>query len=154
MTIQQDALSSAATYLTPTCEAFAETETEARREQRFTPTRRPAEKPLITYVDPDGGRHEIEAHHGESVMETAVKNGVPGIIGECGGFLSCASCHVYVTDEWIDRVGRAEDVDDETEHVILDDAAAGRRSGSRLSCQVKVTDELDGLVVHVAPEQS
>ena len=152
MTIQQESRFSAATYSATTGETSIEG--EGRREQEFTPTRRPTAMPLITYVDPDGSRHTIEAQRGDSVMETAVKNGVPGIIGECGGFLSCASCHVFVTDEWIDRVGRAEDVEDETEHVILDDAAAERQSGSRLSCQVKVTDDLNGLVVHVAPEQS
>ena len=152
MTIQQESRFSAATYSATTGETSIEG--EGRGEQEFTPTRKPTAMPLITFVDPAGSRHTIEAQRGDSVMETAVRNGVPGIIGECGGFLSCASCHVFVTDEWIDRVGRAEDVEDETEHVILDDAAAERQSGSRLSCQVKVTDDLNGLVVHVAPEQS
>ena len=150
MTIQQESLFSAA-YSATTDEVCAEM--RGGGVQRSTPIRRPT-VPLITYVDPSGGRHEIEAQPGDSVMETAVKNGVPGIIGECGGFLSCASCHVFVTDEWIDQVGRAEDVEDDTEHVILDSAAAERQPGSRLSCQVKVTDDLHGLVVHVAPEQS
>ena len=86
-------------------------------------------------------------------MATAVQNGVPGIIAECGGFLSCASCHVYVDDAWIDRVGRAGGPDDETEDEILDGAMAERQPGSRLSCQVTVTEELDGLLVRVSPEQ-
>ena len=67
----------------------------------------------ITYIDPAGGRHDIEAHVGATVMDTAVKNGVPGIVAECGGFLSCASCHVHVDDAWIDTVGRAEDEDED-----------------------------------------
>ena len=107
----------------------------------------------IVYVDPEGTRHEVDAHCGSSVMDTAVKNGVPGIVAECGGFLSCASCHVYVDEAWIDRVGRAEDAQDETEHEILDGAMAERQPGSRLSCQVTITEALDGLLVRVAPEQ-
>ena len=153
MSIRQDAPFSAAAYATPIGAALAEAESKGEQQER-TMTETPAGMPLIIFVDPSGGRHEVEAQCGESVMETAVKSGIPGIIGECGGFLSCASCHIYVTDEWIDRVGRAEDAHDETEDIILDDAAAERQTGSRLSCQVKVTDELDGLVVHVAPEQS
>ena len=109
--------------------------------------------PMITYIDPSGTRHDVDAPIGSTVMDTAVKNGVPGIIAECGGFLSCASCHVYVDESWIDRVGRAEDAADETEDEILDGAMAERQPGSRLSCQVTVTDELDGLLVRVSPEQ-
>jgi 2Fe-2S ferredoxin len=105
--------------------------------------------PTITYLDPDGGRHDIVAH----VMDTAVKNGVPGVVAECGGFLSCASCHVHVDDAWIDRVGRAEDNDDDLESEILDGAMAERTPGSRLSCQIVIDDSLDGLLVRVAPEQ-
>ena len=75
---------------------------------------------------------------GATVMDTAVKNGVPGIVAECGGFLSCASCHVHVDDAWIDKVGRAEDNDDEDESEILDGAMAERMPGSRLSCQIVV----------------
>ena len=109
--------------------------------------------PTITYIDPDGVKHEIEAHVGASVMDTAVKNGVPGVVAECGGFLSCASCHVHVDDAWIDKVGRAEDNDDELEAEILDGAMAERTPGSRLSCQIVVSEDLDGLLVRVAPEQ-
>lgn len=107
----------------------------------------------IVFIDPSGTRHEIAAQPGSTVMDTAVKNGVPGIVAECGGFLSCASCHVHVDEAWIDRVGRAEDADDELEDEILDGAMAERTPGSRLSCQVKVRADLDGLVVRVAPEQ-
>ncbi len=109
--------------------------------------------PTITYIDPDGGRHEIEAQPGTTVMDAAVKNGVPGVVAECGGFLSCASCHVHVDDAWIDRVGRPEDSDDDLECEILDGAMAERTPGSRLSCQIVVDENLDGLLVRVAPEQ-
>jgi 2Fe-2S ferredoxin len=109
--------------------------------------------PKISYIDPKGDQHDIDAHLGATVMDTAVKNGVPGIVAECGGFLSCASCHVHVDEAWIEKVGRAEDNDDETEHEILDGAMAERTPGSRLSCQIVVTEELDGLLVRVAPEQ-
>jgi 2Fe-2S ferredoxin len=107
----------------------------------------------IVFVDPKGVSHEVQGAIGATVMDTAVKNGVPGIVAECGGFLSCASCHVYVDDAWIDRVGRPEDADDPTEAEILDDAMAECQPGSRLSCQVVITEELDGLVVRVSPEQ-
>jgi len=104
----------------------------------------------ITYIDPDGGRHDIDAHLGATVMDTAVKNGVPGIVAECGGFLSCASCHVHVDDAWIDKVGKAQDEDEDE---ILEGAMAERMPGSRLSCQIVVGEELDGLLVRVSPEQ-
>jgi 2Fe-2S ferredoxin len=104
----------------------------------------------ITYIDPAGARHDIEAHLGATVMDTAVKNGVPGIIAECGGFLSCASCHVHVDDAWIETVGAAEDEDEDE---ILEGAMAERMPGSRLSCQIVVREELDGLLVRVSPEQ-
>jgi 2Fe-2S ferredoxin len=107
----------------------------------------------IVFVDPKGVSHEVEGAIGATVMDTAVKNGVPGIVAECGGFLSCASCHVYVDDAWIDRVGRPEDADDPTEAEILDGAMAECLPGSRLSCQVVINEELDGLVVRVSPEQ-
>jgi 2Fe-2S ferredoxin len=108
--------------------------------------------PTITYIDPDGARHDIDAHLGATVMDTAVKNGVPGVVAECGGFLSCASCHVHVDAAWIDKVGRAED-GDEVECELLEGAMAERTPGSRLSCQITVTEELDGLLVTVSPEQ-
>jgi 2Fe-2S ferredoxin len=107
----------------------------------------------ISYVDPAGKQHDVQANVGATVMDTAVKNGVPGIVAECGGFLSCASCHVHVDAAWIERVGRAEDADDAMESEILEDAMAERQPGSRLSCQITVTEELDGLLVRVAPEQ-
>jgi 2Fe-2S ferredoxin len=82
-------------------------------------------------------------------METAVKHGVQGIVAECGGALSCATCHVYVAESCIGMTGQADDFEDE----MLDDAAAERKPNSRLSCQIRMTDELDGLEIDIAPEQ-
>lgn len=104
----------------------------------------------IVYIDPDGLRHDVPAEAGSTVMAVAVKSGVPGIVAECGGSLSCASCHVYVEPEWIDVVGAAAD---ELELEMLDGALAELEPGSRLSCQVPVTEEMDGLVVRVPADQ-
>ena len=83
-------------------------------------------------------------------MAAAVRNGIPGIIGECGGNCSCATCHVYVDDDFSASVGGAGDMEDD----LLDlGVAADRRDTSRLSCQIPVTEDLDGLTVHVPAEQ-
>ena len=103
----------------------------------------------IVYVQNDGTEHTLTAENGDSVMFTAVQSGVGGIIGECGGVLSCATCHVYVDDAWSERIGGPGD--DEAE--MLDVVSAERRPTSRLSCQIKATPETDGLVVHVPAEQ-
>ncbi|MCU1692379.1 MAG: ferredoxin [Frankiales bacterium] len=103
----------------------------------------------VVYLDPQGGRHELEGETGSSVMDLATKNGVPGIVAECGGFMNCASCHVYVDDTWAERVGPPP----EEEGEMLEGALSPQLPTSRLSCQVPLTDELDGLVVRVAPEQ-
>ena len=105
--------------------------------------------PQIIYVDPAGLHRAVEATVGDSVMATAVKNGVPGIVGECGGNSSCATCHVWVREEFVSSVGPPKDLEDD----LLDLAVSERRDGSRLSCQVEVTAELDGLTVDVPPEQ-
>lgn len=105
--------------------------------------------PDITYISPDGTSTTLEARLGDSVMEVAVKHGVEGIVAECGGACSCATCHVYVDEAFTDRVGGAGDLEDD----MLDGAAAERLPNSRLSCQIKMRDELDGLLVRVAPEQ-
>lgn len=108
--------------------------------------------PKITYLDNGGVRHDVHASAGTTVMEAAIQNGVPGIVAECGGFLSCATCHVYVDEAWFDRVAPA-DAEDGTESEMLDGTAAERLPTSRLSCQITVGDELDGLSVRIAPEQ-
>lgn len=105
--------------------------------------------PKIVFTCADGSQRIVEARAGASVMETATRSGVPGIVAECGGALSCATCHVYVDGEFLLLVGSADGFEDE----MLDDAAAERRAGSRLSCQIPMTDELDGIAVTVAPEQ-
>lgn len=103
----------------------------------------------IVYVKKDGSQHPLTAEHGDSVMLTAVQSGIDGIVGECGGELSCATCHVYVDDAWFERIGTPGDEEAE----MLEVVAAERRRTSRLSCQIKANPEIDGLVVHVPPEQ-
>ncbi|MBO0834569.1 MAG: (2Fe-2S)-binding protein [Actinobacteria bacterium] len=102
----------------------------------------------IKYVSADGLAHVVDGDPGESVMRTAVKNGVPGIIGECGGNASCATCHVYVRPEFFETVGPPGDFEQD----VLDLATTDPRDNSRLSCQIRITDDLDGLIVDL-PEQ-
>ena len=106
--------------------------------------------PTIHYILKDGSTRSIDAKNGASVMETAVLNNVRGIDAECGGSCSCATCHVYVDDAFIDRLEPA----DEMESELLDGVASGRRPGSRLSCQIVLTPALDGLAVRVPETQS
>lgn len=106
--------------------------------------------PGIIYVLPDGGRRSVEAAPGASVMETAIKHNVKGIDAECGGCLSCATCHVYVAADWADRLPPPE-ADEED---MLGFVAAERQPNSRLSCQLIVSAALDGLVVNIPAMQS
>jgi ferredoxin, 2Fe-2S len=108
-----------------------------------------ASVPTVIYVGTTGQEYTVDAVDGESVMATAVKNGVPGIIGECGGNASCATCHVWVRDEFVPLVGEPND----TEEDLLEMGVSDRREGSRLSCQIKMSDELDGLTVDIAPQE-
>ena len=103
--------------------------------------------PLITYKAYDGGTRQAEVPVGSTVMQGAVKNGIDGIIAECGGNCMCATCHVYVASEWLDKLSPVGD----TEDAMLESTAAERLPNSRLSCQIKVTAELNGLVV-MTPE--
>lgn len=105
--------------------------------------------PSVTYISPDGTETTLEGRDGDSVMELAVKNGVRGIVAECGGACACATCHVFVDDAFSADVGEAGDLEDD----MLDGAATERRPNSRLSCQIKLRSELDGLKVTIAPEQ-
>jgi 2Fe-2S ferredoxin len=102
----------------------------------------------ITYIEDDGTPHEAEAENGATVMETAIRNGVPGIVAECGGACSCATCHVYVDDAWAEAVGGPSPMEED-----MLDFAFDVRPTSRLSCQIKVSDALDGLVVKVPARQ-
>ena len=106
--------------------------------------------PTIHYILKDGSTRSIDAKNGASVMETAVLNNVRGIDAECGGSCSCATCHVYVADAFVDLLEPA----DEMESELLDGVASQREPGSRLSCQIFVTPALDGLTVRVPETQS
>ena len=101
--------------------------------------------PRITFIASDGSAREVAAATGISVMLTAVAHGIPGIVGECGGLALCATCHVCVADDWVDRLSPPSDAENE----MLECTASARRPNSRLSCQIEMTDELSGLVVHV-----
>lgn len=103
----------------------------------------------ITYVQPEGDRCEIRASNGETVMSTALANAIPGIIGDCGGGLSCATCHVFVDAAWISRL----DVKEVDEEDMLEMTAVESDDRSRLSCQLVLDEDLDGLVVHVPEAQ-
>ena len=105
--------------------------------------------PKVIFIALDGTERAVDATVGESVMSAAVRNGVPGIIGECGGNCSCATCHVYVAEDFSVSVGHVGDMEDD----LLDLGVAQRRTTSRLSCQIALTEQLDGLVVHVPEEQ-
>jgi 2Fe-2S ferredoxin len=97
----------------------------------------------------DGARHELNVENGSTVMENAVRNSVPGIEAECGGACACATCHVYVDDAWAAVVGAPEAMEED-----MLDFAYDVRPTSRLSCQIKMSDALDGLVVHVPERQA
>ncbi|UXN72411.1 2Fe-2S iron-sulfur cluster-binding protein [Devosia sp. A8/3-2] len=102
----------------------------------------------ITFVQQDGTRIETEGQNGATVMETAIMNGIPGIVAECGGACTCATCHVYVDDARTETVGAPSNMEED-----MLDFAFDVKASSRLSCQIKVKDELDGLVVHVPSRQ-
>jgi len=104
--------------------------------------------PTITFIHPDGRTEKVEAEIGDSAMRAAIVHGIDGIVAECGGSLVCATCHVYVDDNWIGRLAAVGDGED----ALLDGAASERKANSRLSCQIKITPELDGLVLQL-PEQ-
>ncbi len=96
----------------------------------------------ILFVEHDGNEHPVEVEAGSSVMLAAVTNGVPGIDADCGGACSCATCHVYVNEEWVDKL---EEISPMEEAMLS--LSSDRKGNSRLSCQIKVTEEIDGLVV-------
>ncbi len=104
--------------------------------------------PKVIYVQPDGSRREIEVEAGLTVMEGAVNNDVDGIVAECGGACACATCHAHIDAAWLDRMPAMDDMED-----CMLDAAYERNDASRLTCQIEVTEALDGLVVHVAQNE-
>ena len=102
----------------------------------------------IVYVQPDSREVAVDAEEGMSVMEAAVKNNVDGIVAECGGACSCATCHAYIDPEWLDAVGPASD--DEQDMLEF---ASDARPNSRLTCQIRIAGELEGLKLEIPAEQ-
>ncbi len=105
--------------------------------------------PKVTFIEADGKQHAVDAQAGKSVMQTALDNLVPGIVGECGGFASCATCHGYVDEAWTAKLPPPDAAE---EGMIA--CAFHVRPNSRLTCQIKLTPELDGLVVRLPPSQT
>jgi 2Fe-2S ferredoxin len=104
--------------------------------------------PKITFIDHTGQSRIVEAKAGQTVMEAAVRNNVPGIVAECGGACACATCHCYVDEAWFAKLPKPSG----TEADMLD-FASNVKPNSRLSCQISVTDDLDGMVVHTPEDQ-
>ena len=104
--------------------------------------------PKITYIEHDGKTHTIEVANGLSVMEGAVQNNIPGIDADCGGSMACATCHVYVKEEWFNSLPKKEDGEED-----MLDMAFEPKKNSRLSCQLMVSEKLDGLVVNLPVKQ-
>ena len=105
--------------------------------------------PKITYIDSSGNKKTIDVAKGLSVMEGAIQNDVPGIDADCGGGMACATCHVYVKEEWFNKLPKAEDGEQD-----MIDMAFEPKKNSRLSCQLIVSDELDGMVVTTPSKQT
>ena len=103
----------------------------------------------ITYIDFEGGSKTIEVENGLSVMEGAIQNEIPGIDADCGGSMACATCHVYVEENWLKKLPKAEDAEND-----MIDMAFEPKKNSRLSCQIIVSNELDGLVVTTPEKQT
>ena len=104
--------------------------------------------PKITYIEHSGKSHTIEVSNGLSVMEGAVQNNIPGIDADCGGSMACATCHVYVKEEWFNKLPKKEDGEED-----MLDMAFEPKKNSRLSCQLMVSDQIDGLVVNLPEKQ-
>lgn len=104
--------------------------------------------PRVTYIEFDGTEHIVEANSGDSLMETAVSNQVPGIDADCGGGCACATCHVYVDDAWLAQTGEASPME-----ISMLQLAEGVGDNSRLSCQISLSESLDGLVVKMPESQ-
>ncbi|MBO6847633.1 MAG: 2Fe-2S iron-sulfur cluster-binding protein [Maricaulis sp.] len=102
----------------------------------------------ITYIEHNGNEHTLDVDNGLTVMEGAVRNMVPGIDADCGGACACATCHVYVDAAWTKKTGAREAMEDS-----MLDFAEGVEDNSRLSCQIKVSDALDGLIVRIPEHQ-
>ena len=105
--------------------------------------------PKITYIEHNGKTHTIDVAKGLSVMEGAVQNNIPGIDADCGGSMACATCHVYVKEEWFDKLVKKEDGEED-----MLDMAYEPNKFSRLSCQLTVSDKLEGIIVNLPEKQA
>ena len=103
----------------------------------------------ITYKDNAGASRTIEVENGLSIMEGAIQNDIPGIDADCGGSMACATCHVYVEEKWLNKLPKMEEAE-----VDMIDMAYEPKKNSRLSCQIIVSDDLDGLVVDMPEKQT
>jgi|TARA_B100000676_G_C17654415_1_gene618202 2Fe-2S ferredoxin len=103
----------------------------------------------ITYIDHSGEKREIDVENGLTVMEGAIQNDIPGITADCGGAMACATCHVYVQEDWFNKLSKVDD----GERDMLDMAFEPKKN-SRLSCQITVSDEINGLVVTTPKQQN
>lgn len=104
--------------------------------------------PIVHYIEADGAEYEVDVPIGNTVMQGAVDNMIDGILAECGGSCSCATCHCYVDEAWYDKVGEPGSAEQAMLEMVLEPEPT-----SRLSCQIQVTDELDGLVVRLPKSQ-
>ena len=102
----------------------------------------------VTYIESNGEQHQVNLENGQSIMQGALDNLIEGILGECGGCCSCATCHCYVDDAWLEKVGAPDDMEKDMLDSVVDP-----KSSSRLSCQIQMSDDLDGLVVRLPESQ-
>ena len=102
----------------------------------------------ITYITKDQSKHEVDVDNGYTVMEGAVNNDIDGVPAECGGACACATCHAYIDESWMSKIPEMDDMEDS-----MLDAAFERKDNSRLTCQIEVNDDMDGLVVHIAENE-
>ena len=104
--------------------------------------------PKIIYVTKNESKHEVDVDNGYTVMEGAVNNNIEGIPAECGGACACATCHAYIDSSWLHKIPEMDDMEDS-----MLDAAFERKENSRLTCQIEVSEELDGLIVKIAENE-
>ena len=102
----------------------------------------------VTYIESNGEQHQVNLENGQSIMQGALDNLIEGILGECGGCCSCATCHCYVDDAWLEKVGAPDDMEKDMLDSVVDP-----KSSSRLSCQIQMSNDLDGLVVRLPESQ-
>lgn len=103
----------------------------------------------VTYVDSKGNRQTVEAESGQSIMQVAADNLINGILGDCGGSCTCATCHCFVEEEWLEKTGEANSFEKD----MLDLCAIPAKENSRLSCQITVNEDLNGIVIHLPESQ-